>query len=226
MNILVLDCAVSKFSIGVKSEKGQIIHCYDMGMRQSELIVPTLQNALDQAEVSVKDIEYTAITIGPGSFTGLRLFLSSLKALTFAYNIPIYKVSTLSLYAWPLIKTNKTVISCIDANKEKFYATICKKDEILLKEDDYNQTDIIDFVNNSLENEFWILGPDNKKLQKVLSSACIKKEFFAPEVSFSTAESLLKITEELIEQKKETLKDFEGPNYLRASEAELKLNSN
>ena len=45
-----------------------------------------------------------------------------------------------------------------------------------------------------------------------------------PAVGAQTAESLIKIAEELINKKAEPLKDFDGPVYLRASEAELKLN--
>lgn len=224
MNILVLDCAVSAFSIGIESEKGQVFHTYNMGMRQSELIVPSLQNTLSEAEISVKDIQYSAVTIGPGSFTGLRLGLSALKALTFAYDIPVYGISTLKMYSRPLINTEKKIISCIDANKDKFYCSVTKGTEELLLENDYQTKEIIDFINSdSTSDEFWICGPDRNKLKTILENECKGKSFFAPSVSFNNAQSLLEITKEMIEQKKEPLKDFEGPVYLRASEAELKL---
>ena len=51
MNILALDCAVSKFSIGVETEKGKVSSTFDIGMRQSEMIVPALQNTLSLAGI-------------------------------------------------------------------------------------------------------------------------------------------------------------------------------
>lgn len=225
MNILALDCAVSKFSIGIETEKGKIFTTYDIGMRQSEMIVPALQNALSLAEINVSDLNYTAVTIGPGSFTGLRLGLSALKALTFAYDIPCFGLSTLQVYAKPLLETGKNVISCIDANKGKFYCSILKNDEVILKDDDYPVENIVSKISEfSNDEEFWILGPDNKKLQEQLSSQDKNHKFFAPEISFNTAESILKIAEKKIENNEKPLEDYDGPVYLRASEAELKLN--
>ena len=61
------------------------------------------------------------------------------------------------------------------------------------------------------------------KLSEKLKAIYTAKNFLIQAASSQTAESLIKITESLIEKKAEPLKDFDGPVYLRASEAELKL---
>ncbi len=226
MNILALDCAVSKFSIGVETEKGKVSSTFDIGMRQSEMIVPALQNTLSLAGINVSELNYSAVTIGPGSFTGLRLGLSALKALTFAYNIPCFGLSSLKVYAEPFLQTGKNIISCIDANKGKFYCSIYNGSNILMKDDDYPVEKIIEKISKFADNEeFWILGPDSKKLYELLCAQNKNHKFFAPEFSFNTSESILRLTEKMIENNEKPLEDYDGPIYLRASEAEIKLNN-
>ena len=94
MNILVLDCAVSKISIAVKFDDKMIAQTYDIGMRQSEILVPAIDDILQKAGITAGDLDFSAITIGPGSFTGIRIGLSIAKTIAYALNIKI----NLSLY--------------------------------------------------------------------------------------------------------------------------------
>ena len=191
MNILALDCAVTRISLAVKTETKFISTTYDIGMRQSEILVPAIDEILKKAEL--------------------------------AYNVPVYGISSLEAYAFPYKNFGVPVLSCIDANKDKFYARITEGEKLLLKDDDYEIEKIAEAVKD-LET-ICICGPDAKKLSEKLQAIYNSKNFLIPEVSSQTAEALIKITEELIEKKAEPLKDFDGPVYLRASEAELKLNS-
>ena len=101
MNILALDCAVTRISLAVKTESRFISETYDIGMRQSEILVPCIDEILKKAELSPSDLNASVLTIGPGSFTGLRLGISALKAIELAYNVPVYGVSSLEAYAYP-----------------------------------------------------------------------------------------------------------------------------
>ena len=223
MNILALDCAVTRISLAVKTESKFISATYDIGMRQSEILVPSIDEILKKAELSPSELDATALTIGPGSFTGLRLGISALKAIELAYGVPVYGISSLDAYAYPYKNLGLPVLSCIDANKDKFYANLSDKDSVLLKDDDYEVQTICDAVKTL--NKVLICGPDASKLSEKLKAVFGEKEFFVPQAPSQTAESLILMTEALIDKKAEPLKDFDGPVYLRASEAELKLNS-
>lgn len=222
MNILVLDCAVSKLSIAVKTDTKFISTTYDIGMRQSEILVPSIDEILKKSEITAADLNYTALTIGPGSFTGLRLGISALKAIELAYNVPIYGISSLKVYEYPYSDVNMPIISCIDANKDKFYAHISEAKTELLEDGDWEVSTIIDTV-KSFEKVL-ICGPDAEKLAEIIKEQSKNIEILLPKVQAQTTESLVKLTEELIANGKPTLKDFDGPVYLRASEAEIKLN--
>ena len=222
MNILALDCAVTRISLAVKTDSKFISATYDIGMRQSEILVPSIDELLHKAELSPSELNAMVLTIGPGSFTGLRLGISAFKAIELAYNVPVYGVSSLEAYAYPYKNLELPVLSCIDANKDKFYARFTENDKIFLKDDDYEIEKIIEAVKDF--ETIFICGPDVLKLSEKLQSAYNGKKFLLPAAPAQTAEALIKIAEELIEKKAEPLKDFDGPVYLRASEAELKLN--
>ena len=222
MNILSLDCAVSRITLAVKTDSKFISTTYDIGMRQSEILVPAIDEILKKAEIKAADLQVTCLTIGPGSFTGLRLGISALKAIELAYGVPVYGISSLEAYAWPYKNFGLPLLSCIDANKDKFYARIEKAEKILLKDDDYEIEKISQAVKGL--DTLLICGPDASKLCEKLKTIYTDKKFLLPAIPAQTGEALIKITEELIEKKAEPLKDFDGPVYLRASEAELKLN--
>ena len=222
MNILALDCAVTRISLAVKTESKFISSTYDIGMRQSEILVPSIDELLKKADLTAADLDATALTIGPGSFTGLRLGISALKAIELAYGVPVYGISSLEAYAYPYMKLEYPLISCIDANKDKFYCRVIDGDKVLLEDGDWELEKIIEAAGQF--DKALICGPDGEKLAEKLSSALAQKKYLLPSAPAMTAESLIIITEELIEKKAEPLKDFDGPVYLRASEAELKLN--
>lgn len=232
MNILVLDCAISRLCVAVKTDDKMVSEIFDIGMRQSEILVPAIDEVLQKCEISAKEINYSAITIGPGSFTGLRLGISALKSLEFAYNIPIYPISTLKMYSFAYEDFNIPVLSCIDANKDKFYASITFNDQIILPENDWEIEKIIETVKSHktfLEhNQIIISGPENdrQKISLLIQEKNPSIKVLTPKINIFTTDSLFKITQKMIEEKAETLKEYEGPVYLRASEAELKLKKN
>ena len=162
MNILALDCAVTRISLGIKTESKFISATYDIGMRQSEILVPSIDEILKKAEITPSELDATVLTIGPGSFTGLRLGISALKAIELAYNVPVYGVSSLEAYAHPYKNFGLPVLACIDANKDKFYADLSEDGNILLKDDDYELEAIVQAVSNL--DKVFICGPDAAKL--------------------------------------------------------------
>ena len=214
MNILALDCAVTRISLAIKTESKFISSTYDIGMRQSEILVPSIDELLKKADISAADLNATSLTIGPGSFTGLRLGISALKAIELAYGVPAY--------AFPYLQLDYPVISCIDANKDKFYCRIIDGQKCLLEDGDWEVEKIAEAA-GSLDKAL-ICGPDAAKLAEKLSSVLPGKKYLLLASPAMTAEALINITEDLINKKTEPLKDFDGPVYLRASEAELKLN--
>lgn len=223
MNILVLDCAVTKLSIAVKTEDKFISQTYDIGMRQSEILVPTIDEILSKAGITAADLNYSALTIGPGSFTGLRLGISALKAIELAYNVPVYGISSLTIYSYAYKDLGLPILACIDANKDKFYACLSNQNSLILEEGDYEVEEIISKLNGL--SKVLVAGPDAQKLADIIKENKNDIEVLTTKASAMTTEALVAITEDKISKGEATLKDFDGPVYLRASEAELALKS-
>ena len=223
MNILVLDCAVTKLSIAVKTEDKFISQTYDIGMRQSEILVPTIDEILSKAGITAADLNYSALTIGPGSFTGLRLGISALKAIELAYNVPVYGISSLTIYSYAYKDLGLPILTCIDANKDKFYACLSDQNSLILEEGDYEVEEIISKLNGL--SKVLVAGPDAQKLADIIKENKNDIEVLTTKASAMTTEALVAITEDKISKGEATLKDFDGPVYLRASEAELALKS-
>ena len=226
MKALVIDCAVSKLSLAAKNDDKVCVTSYDIGMKQSEILVNAIDYVLSSVELKTSDLDYTAITIGPGSFTGLRLGISALKAIQLAYDVPVYGISSLETYAYSLKNVfNLPIISAIDAHKDCFYATITKNDDILLCEGDYPVEKICEEISKLNINELFITGPDSQKLKEIIQSKNSEIKLYYQNYQPICAESLFFITEEKIKKNDPPLQDYDGPVYLRASEAEIKLNS-
>lgn len=223
MNILVLDCAVTKLSIAVKTEDKFISQTYDIGMRQSEILVPTIDEILSKAGITAADLNYSALTIGPGSFTSLRLGISALKAIELAYNVPVYGISSLTIYSYAYKDLGLPILACIDANKDKFYACLSDQNSLILEEGDYEVEEIISKLNGL--SKVLVAGPDAQKLADIIKENKNDIEVLTTKASAMTTEALVAITEDKISKGEATLKDFDGPVYLRASEAELALKS-
>ena len=200
MNILVLDCAVTKLSIAVKTEDKFISQTYDIGMRQSEILVPTIDEILSKAGITAAELNYSALTIGPGSFTGLRLGISALKAIELAYNVPVYGISSLTIYSYAYKDLGLPILACIDANKDKFFACLSDQNSLILEEGDYEVEEIISKLNGL--SKVLVAGPDAQKLADIIKENKNDIEVLTTRASAMTTEALVAITEDKISKMK------------------------
>ena len=225
MKALVIDCACSRMTVAAKNEDKTFTAIYDIGMRQSETLVPAIDTALEKAGLAKNELDYTALTIGPGSFTGLRLGISALKAIECAFKTPVYGISSLEAYAYPFINSKLPTLSCIDANKDRFYAGIYSKEKIILEDGDYDIPFIIGKLKDIRELNVTGMKADVEKLLTLLEQNNCKKIFNKPAVPFVTTDSLFELAEKKITAGIPPLQEYDGPVYLRASEAEIKLST-
>lgn len=223
MKALSIDCAVSRLMISAKNDDKIFTSIYDIGMKQSESIVPAIDYALEKVLLSPSELDYTAITLGPGSFTGLRLGISAAKAIELAYNVPVYGISTLTMHAYCFKDFELPVLAAIDANKNKYYANLSDKNKTILEDGDWD-TDII-IKNLKKIKKLIVCGPDANKLKDIIIAQNKKIKILTPKTNIVTAEALFSIAEDMISQNQPGIKDFDGPLYLRASEAEIVKNS-
>ncbi len=115
----------------------------------SKIVLPTLKQLLEEAKITFDNIESIIVVNGPGSFTGIRIGLSIVKTIGYTLNIPVYPISSLTLY---LISndTNEDKMAVIEDNKGYYISVFDKNNNILVNEkyiqnlDDYKQYKIVD----------------------------------------------------------------------------------
>lgn len=97
MNYLLVNTANDELVILV-SKDGQIFTCNErMVKRHNEVILPKMQELLDKAGLSLGDIDEFGVVIGPGSFTGIRVGIATLKAFKDVFNKPVKAINNLAL---------------------------------------------------------------------------------------------------------------------------------
>jgi tRNA threonylcarbamoyladenosine biosynthesis protein TsaB len=221
MKALAVDSASSAMTICAKNGDDRVSLTLDIGPTQSQELLPAIDYVLNKLHLKPSELDYMTLCKGPGTFTGLRLAFAALKSIELAFNIDIWGVSTLECYAHPYRQFNGQVIATIDAKKNQFFAAIYENGKTVMEAQD---TDIKKVCSN-LDKSKQILctGPDAENFCTLLKNENPELNVICFSSSADPCTSLFEIAEKMIAEKKEPLKDYEGPEYLRKSEAELAL---
>lgn len=99
MNILALETSHAPMSVALSVGDAEVIKFGSAWQRTSEEILPLIESALSQAALSLSQIDAVALSNGPGSFTALRIGMSTAKGLCFALDKPLVTVGTLEAMA-------------------------------------------------------------------------------------------------------------------------------
>jgi tRNA threonylcarbamoyladenosine biosynthesis protein TsaB len=94
----------------------------------SERLMTGVNHILKQSSLKISDIDYLALSIGPGSFTGLRIGLSTVKGLAYATGKPVVTVPTLEALALNFSYCKYPVCTMLDARKNEVYAALFQWD--------------------------------------------------------------------------------------------------
>jgi tRNA threonylcarbamoyladenosine biosynthesis protein TsaB len=100
----------------------------DVSLTHSERLLAAVDHCVADARWSPRDLEGLAVAVGPGSFTGLRIAISTVKGLAFALGVPIAAVPTLDAMAAALPFAAHAVCAVLDSRKNEVYASLYRWD--------------------------------------------------------------------------------------------------
>lgn len=122
MKVLGIETSTPAGSIALIDEEEIISeYTYQGKLEHSTWLIPAIDTVLKDAGLSVREIEGIAVSSGPGSFTGLRIGVSTAKGLAYGLNIPLVGISTLDSLALNLLYTEKIICPILDARKNEIY---------------------------------------------------------------------------------------------------------
>ena len=97
----------------------QVIQC--SGLTHSRTLLPMAEDLLKNAEMEMKQIDCFAVAQGPGSFTGIRIGIATVKGLAWAADKPCIGVSTLAAMAWNGVGAGGLICAVMDARRSEVY---------------------------------------------------------------------------------------------------------
>ena len=102
---------------------GSLISQYSQcsGLTHSRTLLPMAEDLLKNAELTLQDVDLFAVAHGPGSFTGIRIGVSTVKGLAWATDKPCVGVSTLEAMAWHGLAAGGFVCPVMDARRSQVY---------------------------------------------------------------------------------------------------------
>lgn len=131
MNYILLDSSFSDLSVGLKKGRKLIDQIsYPCFQRQSEFMVYEINNLLKRNHLTMKDINGIVTSIGPGSYTGIRISLTIAKVASLTLKIPIYPLSSLEINK----VMDKDSIVLFNARANRSYIASFSKNKRLLKD--------------------------------------------------------------------------------------------
>jgi tRNA threonylcarbamoyladenosine biosynthesis protein TsaB len=123
VNVLAIDTSGTAMAMAVATRDGRLFTAIDRaGLRHAESLAPAIAAILDRAGLRASALDLVGCSIGPGSFTGVRIGLSTAKGLAFGAGCPLVGVPTLDALAFRFAAFPALVAPVIDARKGRVYA--------------------------------------------------------------------------------------------------------
>lgn len=128
MNYFVLDSYGKTASVVIATTDSVLFEKVEAnGYTHSETLLPLCLEAFEKTDLTASDIDVFGVTVGPGSFTGLRIGLATIKGLAFPSSTPVAPVSTLAALAHTC-ETDGTILAALDARRNEVYNAFFEKE--------------------------------------------------------------------------------------------------
>ncbi|MGB7061114.1 MAG: tRNA (adenosine(37)-N6)-threonylcarbamoyltransferase complex dimerization subunit type 1 TsaB [Candidatus Zixiibacteriota bacterium] len=225
MKILGVDTSTMTAGVGIVEDDEILVDLkFDVRVTYSEILMPTIDLAFRTVGMKIDDLDGLAISIGPGSFTGLRIGLSTVKGLCVSSQKPLASVPSLDALASLSLYSRYQVAPLLDAKKDQVYAAMYDtSDGELRRESKYMAVSVEDLVKKISKRTLFV-GPGARLYQKELTHLLGENSCFAlNDQSTPSGASVARIgLGKLAGGHTEDIANLE-PLYIRMSEAELKF---
>ena len=157
MKILAVDTSSKLCSVAILEDKNLIKKLeLDNGLTHSEKLMPLIQQLLNECSLSLNNINLLVSDIGPGSFTGIRIGVSSCKAFSDSLNIPCVGISSLEVLAYN-IQNDGIICSTIDCKNNNCYFALYELNSgnynVLIEPCAKSVNDVLDLLNSQYYNK-------------------------------------------------------------------------
>ncbi len=206
MNILAIESSSKILSVAVRKGEKACFQLRSLEQFKCEHIIELIKQALKKAKLALSDLDYIAVGLGPGSFTGLRIGIASAKALSLALGKKIIGVGSLDIIAASINSDHCDIGVIVDAKRSNLYAAIFKggnSGNCLLRKK--LRTSLLSYQQllSKINSKTFFVGDGILFFKEIIRRKKPKLAIFAPEEFwYPEASVLAKIAAELINKKR------------------------
>jgi tRNA threonylcarbamoyladenosine biosynthesis protein TsaB len=223
MYVLGIETSTKTGSVAVISDSGVIAqYSLNIEVTHSERLMSTVDRVLKDTGITLSQFDGFAVAIGPGSFTGLRIGVSTVKGLAFASGRPVAAVPTLYALAWNVPHAACPVCPLLDARKNEVYAAVYASDGVSLNRTVPESVVPLSRLGDLVSGRTVFTGEASllyrADIEKMFGSAAL----FAPRSAvLPAAAAVAEIGLEMIRTGRQADADSLVPLYIRRPEAEV-----
>ena len=226
MKILALDSTAIAASVALcDGEKLLGEYTIQNGNTHSETLLPMVESLLKAFEITPRDIDLFAVSQGPGSFTGVRIGVATIKGLAFGSQTPCIGVSTLEALAQNLIDTDGLICPVMNARRKQVYTALfrCKDHTLtrLMPDDAIAIAELDEILKSYPEEPIRLCGDGYDISTQLLTTATIPT---SERLRHQSAYSVAQVAKRLYENGVRTTDAELVATYLRPSQAERERN--
>jgi tRNA threonylcarbamoyladenosine biosynthesis protein TsaB len=120
---IAIDTSTRRFCLGVKNSSNYFDRSVNKSTDHAKDIFKRIDDVLKNANTSIEELDFLAVGIGPGRFSGLRVSISAIKSISYVLSIPIVAISSLEIIAREIMEKNdkENVILIEDAGRGNLY---------------------------------------------------------------------------------------------------------
>ena len=226
MKILTIETSTKHLSIAIGNENS-IMASYvgEEILRHSQDAIPVIEKLLKKTNLDLQDLNAFAISIGPGSFTGLRVGAAILKGLALATNIPIIAVPTLDAIAQNAVGGSCDICVIVDARKNNLYTSLYKKDKesVIIRKWDYLLLSVPELIEKLKDpGKILFIGDGIKPYKNPIKEKIKQADFAGEKDWFPDIKATTRLAVEKFKKKEFTDPDTLVPMYMYSRECNVR----
>ena len=228
MRILAIETSTYSGSIALVSGEGVIGEYYfNIGPAHTEKLVPSIDWLLSELNEKRSDLTGVAVSLGPGSFTSLRVGISTAKAISYSLGIPLRGVSSLEVLAMNFPLNSYNICPMIDARKGEVFSALFRTESGELERITEDTLISAEKLVETIKNDTIFVGDGALLYKEYLEDNLSDGIMFSPHnLNFPRASNVALL--EISKFSEGVDREYDGqavmkmaPHYLRKSEAEI-----
>lgn len=221
MNVLAIDTASYVMGVGLLKNGKPVGELVTHEKKNHSLrLMPAIRSLFEQVDLTPKELDRIVVNHGPGSYTGVRIGVTTAKTMAYSLGIPVVGVSSLKVLSLNGVHFSGEVVPFFDARRGQVFTGLYNENQQVLDDRIIMLDEWLQLLATRDTSRFLFISPDLHMHQEVIESALGERAVFAQSPYELMRPSALALSGMRLES--DSSVHLFKPNYLRLAEAESK----